>query len=136
HVFGQAVILAFAGLIVVRHIVVSPLLRSLRQHRLLVLGACPEARVVEQALESADAPGIKLVGFYPLKSRTERLVSSSRVLPEGSVLDDTVKELGISEIIVAVRDQRGGVLSLRSLVECRIKGAQNTGMPPFFEHIH
>jgi sugar transferase (PEP-CTERM system associated) len=136
HVFGQAVILAFAGLIVVRHIVVSPLLRSLHPHRLLVLGTGPEARVVEQALESADAPGIKLVGFYALKSRPERLVSSSRILPEGSVLDDTVKELGISEIIVAVRDQRGGVLSLRSLVECRINGVQITDMPRFFERIH
>jgi sugar transferase (PEP-CTERM system associated) len=135
-VFGQIVILAFAGLVVVRHIVVSPLLRSLHPHRILVLGTGVEARVVESSLEAADAPGIKLVGFYALEKRDESVIPSARVLSSAVPLLDTVQRLGIREIIVAVRDQRGGVLSLRSLLECRLSGVQVTDLARFFERVH
>ncbi len=134
--FGEIVILAFAGLIVVRHIVVSPLLRSLHPHRVLVLGTGPEARVVEASLDAADGPGIRLVGFYALEKRGENVVSPGRVLAHDLTMEETVRQFGIDEIIVAVRDQRGGVLSLRSLLECRLRGIQVTDLARFFERVH
>jgi sugar transferase (PEP-CTERM system associated) len=136
HVFGQSVVLAFAGLVVIRHVIVSPLLRSLHPHQLLVVGTGAEARVVEMSLDLADAPGIKLVGFYPLKNRDDNVILGARVLPSNVTLEDTVKRLGVREIVVAVRDQRGGVLSLRSLLECRLNGVQVTDMARFFERVH
>ena len=49
---------------------------------------------------------------------------------------DFKKHLGIDEIIVAVRDQRGGVLPLRALLDCRLSGIQVTDLPRFFERVH
>ena len=135
-VFGEIVILAFAGLIAVRHVVVSPLLRSLLPHRVLVLGTGPEARVVEASLDAADAPGIQLVGFYALEKQSENVVSPGRVLAHDGSLEKLVQKLGVNEIIVAVREQRGGVLSLRSLLECRLNGIQVTDLARFFERVH
>jgi sugar transferase (PEP-CTERM system associated) len=134
--FGEIVILAFAGLIVVRHVVVSPLLRSIHPHRLMVLGTGADARVVETSLDAVDAPGMRLVGFYALNKQEECSVSPGRVLPHGPSLEDAVKRYGITEIIVAVREQRGGVLSLRSLLDCRLNGVQVTDLPRFFERVH
>jgi sugar transferase (PEP-CTERM system associated) len=47
-----------------------------------------------------------------------------------------VRQLGIHEIIVAVRQQRGGVLPLRALLDCRLKGVQVTDLARFFERVH
>lgn len=134
--FGEIIILAFAGLVVVRHVVVSPLLRSLLPHRVLVLGTGPEARAVEASLEAADAPGIQLVGFYALEKQNENVVSPGRVLARDLPIEKMVSMLAVNEIIVAVREQRGGVLSLQSLLECRLNGVQVTDLARFFERVH
>ncbi len=46
-----------------------------------------------------------------------------------------MQELRIDEIIVAARQQRGGVLPLRSLLECRLNGVKVTDLPRFFERV-
>ena len=63
----EAVVLGVAGLIVVRHLIVSPIVRRFLPHRVLVLGTGPEARVVEASLATADPPGLEVVGFYALE---------------------------------------------------------------------
>ena len=44
---GAALVIAFGGLVVVRHAIVRPFIETLLPHRVLVLGTGPEARVVE-----------------------------------------------------------------------------------------
>jgi sugar transferase (PEP-CTERM system associated) len=39
-------------------------------------------------------------------------------------------------VIVAVRQQRGGVLPLRSLLDCRLDGVQITDLARYFERVH
>ena len=116
------VLLAFAGLIVVRQLVTGPVLKLLLPHRVLVLGTGPEARLVEASLASAHPPGLKLVGFFALEKVHEAVVSPGQVIVAGAPLADAVRELRINEIIVAVRQQRGGVLPLRALLDCRLAG--------------
>jgi len=135
-VIDEVVLLAFVGLILVRHVVVSPLIRTLLPHRVLVLGTGPEARVVEASLTAADHPNLQLVGFYSLEKVQETSVSPRRIIAHADSLEETVKRLGIREIIVAVREQRGGVLPLRSLLECRLNGVQVTDLARFFERVH
>ncbi len=135
-VFGEILIVAFGGLVVVRHIVVSPLLRTVLPHRVLVLGTGAEARIVESSLDSASAPGMELVGFFALDKVSESFVTPSRVLSRTLSLEAIVTQYHVNEIIVAVHDQRGGVLSLRSLLECRLSGVQITDLPRFFERVH
>ncbi|MEO9161509.1 MAG: TIGR03013 family XrtA/PEP-CTERM system glycosyltransferase, partial [Casimicrobiaceae bacterium] len=40
------------------------------------------------------------------------------------------------EVIVAVRQQRGGVLPLRALLDCRLNGVQVTDLARYFERVH
>jgi sugar transferase (PEP-CTERM system associated) len=134
--FGLAVVIALCGLIVVRQIMVSPLARTFLPHRVLVLGTGPEAQTVETSLAVANPPGLELAGFYPLEKVTARNVASSRIVSNHLSLEETVRHLGIDEIIVAVREQRGGVLPLRVLLECRLGGVQVTNLPRFFERVH
>jgi sugar transferase (PEP-CTERM system associated) len=135
HSVRELVILAFCGLVAVRQVLVWPALRTLLPHRVLVLGTGPEARVVEVSLAAANAPGMRLVGFYALPVSQESVVSPQFVIAAGRPLEETVKTLGVNEIIVAVREQRGGVLPLRQLLECRLSGVQITDLARFFERI-
>jgi sugar transferase (PEP-CTERM system associated) len=129
-------VIALCGLIVVRQIMVSPLARTFLPHRVLVLGTGPEAQTVETSLAVANPPGLELAGFYPLEKVSARSIASSRIVSNHLSLEETVSHLGIDEIIVAVREQRGGVLPLRVLLECRLSGVQVTNLPRFFERVH
>ncbi len=135
HIFGDILLLAFVGLIVVQRMVVSPLLRSRFHHNVLVMGTGPEARGVEASLASNAAPGLRLVGFYAHVEQAKN-VNSSSVFGREVDLVDVVNKLKVDEIIVAMRDQRGGVLPLRALLECRLRGIRVTDLARFFERVH
>jgi sugar transferase (PEP-CTERM system associated) len=128
--------LSCVGLLFVRHALVLPLVAVFVPHRVLVLGTGPEARLVEASLAAADMPNMTLVGFYALDKVDTVVVSPSRVIARSAPLEDTVRQLGIHEIIVAVRQQRGGVLPLRALLDCRLRGVQVTDLARFFERVH
>ena len=135
HIFGDILVLAFVGLVAVHRIVVSPLLLTRFHHNVLVMGTGPEARGVEASLASNAAPGMHLVGFYSHVHEANK-VDSSSVYGRDTELLDVVSNLKVDEIIVAIRDQRGGVLPLRALLECRLHGIQVTDLPRFFERVH
>ncbi len=131
-----AIMLAFVGLLLIRHAVVLPLVGTLLPHRVLVLGTGPEARLVEASLALSNPLGIRLIGFYALEKSQDATVAPARVIAKSSSLEDTVRQLSIDEIIVAVRQQRGGVLPLRSLLDCRLSGVQITDLAGYFERVH
>jgi sugar transferase (PEP-CTERM system associated) len=136
--FREHVILVIAlalGLLVLRHGVVVPLLATYAPHRVLVLGTGAEAQDVETSLRSAEPMGLRLVGFFPLEKNAERAVSGARIVG-GDSLFETVRRLRVAEIIVAVREQRGGVLPLRELLDCRLGGVKVTDLPGFYEAVH
>lgn len=128
--------LALLGLLLVRHAVVLPLVGTLLPHRILVLGTGPEARLVEASLTATPPLGMRLVGFYALEKSQETVVTPSRVIAKGAPLEDTVRQLAVDEVIIAVRQQRGGVLPLRGLLDCRLNGVQITDLARYFERVH
>jgi sugar transferase (PEP-CTERM system associated) len=127
---------ALGGLLLVRHVIVLPLVHTALPHRVLVLGTGPEARLVEASLAPVGSRGISLVGFYRLANGEQVLVAPNRVIAAGQPLEDLVRKLRVDEIIVAVRQQRGGVLPLRSLLECRLNGVRITDLARYFERVH
>jgi sugar transferase (PEP-CTERM system associated) len=131
-----AILLALAGLLLIRHVIVLPLVATLMPHRVLVLGTGPEARLVEASLTSVNPLGIRLVGFYALEKLNDSVVSPDRIMARGTSLEEMVQQLSIDEVIVAVRQQRGGVLPLRALLECRLNGVQVTDLARYFERVH
>jgi sugar transferase (PEP-CTERM system associated) len=132
---GVAALLAIVGLMVLRHAVVLPLVDRLFPYNVLVLGTGPEAKLVENALAHADA-SVRLVGFYSVEKPEITAVSPRRILPSTKSLVQTVKSLSIREIVVAVRQQRGGVLPLRDLLACRLNGIKITDLGRFFERVN
>jgi sugar transferase (PEP-CTERM system associated) len=131
-----AITLALIGLLLVRHAVVLPLVGTLLPHRILVLGTGPEARLVEASLTATQPLGMRLVGFYALENPQEAVVSPGRIVARSGPLEDVVRQLGINEIIIAVRQQRGGVLPLRGLLDCRLNGVHITDLARYFERVH
>jgi sugar transferase (PEP-CTERM system associated) len=133
---GLALLLAVVGLLLLRHVMVLPLVGIMRPHRVLVLGTGPEAQMVEASVASANSPEIRIVGFHALEKIQRTQVSRRRIIANTGSLEATVKRLAIDEIIVAVREQRGGVLPLRELLDCRLNGVKVTDLARFFERVH
>jgi sugar transferase (PEP-CTERM system associated) len=110
-------------------------LRKRVHHNVLVMGTGPEARGLEASFSTSNAPSMRLVGFYSHADQAST-IRTSRVFGGDMDLLDVVKKFKVDEIIVAMRDQRGGVLPLRALLECRLHGIQVTDLPRFFERVH
>jgi sugar transferase (PEP-CTERM system associated) len=46
---------------------------------------------------------------------------------------DLVQEFGVHEVVVAVRERRGGVLSLRQLLDCKLAGVRVLDLSTYYE---
>jgi sugar transferase (PEP-CTERM system associated) len=133
---GAAALLAILGQIMLRHTVMLPLVDALLPHRLLVLGTGAQAKQVEASLAEGNV-GVKLVGFFALDGGNEEVeVAPKRIIGRRETLEHAVKHHGVDEIVVAVRQQRGGVLPLRDLLACRLNGVKVTDLAGFFERVH
>jgi sugar transferase (PEP-CTERM system associated) len=129
------VVYALAGLLLSRKALALPLSRALFPHRILVLGTGPEAVMVERSLQATQQPNLTLVGFYPAQSEPARMVTGQRVVPSEWTIETAVDRLDIDEVIVAVREQRGGGLPLEALLQCRISGVRVTDLAGFYERV-
>jgi sugar transferase (PEP-CTERM system associated) len=101
-------------------------------HRVLILGAGDEAVTVEQSLRRFG-PGVRVVGFLRTQTEEAASVPANRILPLGSSLPETVRDLGVDEVVVAVRERRGGVLPLRQLLDCKLAGVRVLDLSTYFE---
>jgi sugar transferase (PEP-CTERM system associated) len=131
----DALLLSTAGLLGVRLLLNSGLHHQVLTHRVLVLGAGLDAAAVEHAFSSSPEVGVTLVGFYPIDNTSAKLVSPDRVLSNTSPLETTVRRLRVHEVIVALREQRGGSLPLTQLLNCRLRGVRITDLSGFFERM-
>jgi sugar transferase (PEP-CTERM system associated) len=106
--------------------------RGLMVHRVLVYGAGPRAQTVAEVAKNSD-PDIHLVGFYPSPTETEISVLGELLLRRSRSLSDTARALNADEIIVAVPEQRGGILPLRELLDCKLFGVTVLDLASHFE---
>ena len=104
-------------------------------HRVLVLGTGAGALEVDRTLGTMPGSGIKLIGFYPVSASEPILVAGNRVLSTRAGVEEIVRTYRVDQVIVAVREQRGGVLPLRQLLDCRLHGVKVTDLSGFIESI-
>jgi sugar transferase (PEP-CTERM system associated) len=97
----------------------------------LVLGTGSRAASVDQLVKGKEAY-IKVVGYLPTQPTPDH-VDSGRILPKPATLMEAVKRHRVNEIVIAVRDRRGGVLPVQELLECRLHGVAVTDLASFFE---
>ena len=133
---GYAVMLTLCGLILLRQVVFWASNAGLGAKRVLIVGTGNDAAGVEKALATLGYPSLAIVGFYPAGGSNEApAVAADRILPGTLPLSEVVSGLGIKEVIVAVREQRGGVLPLRELIECRVSGVPVTDLAGMYERV-
>jgi sugar transferase (PEP-CTERM system associated) len=133
--FPMAVATAIASMAVVRFVMVWAERSDWLTYRVLVLGTGEDAVAVEQSLAAMPQSGVSFVGFYPCGNSTRVAVRKQALLTPSVPLEILVEELRVHEVIVAVREQRGGSVPLSQLLACRLRGVRVTDLSGFFERM-
>lgn len=135
HAIALTAFLALGGGLVLHVGLYSTFRFSLYANRILIVGTEREVMGVKKVLSSLVFDEVQVVGFYLLGSERPQLIAGNSRVQEGLSLDDATQALGVNEVVVAVREQRGGVLPLRQLVDCRLRGIRITCLPSFYERV-
>ena len=130
----QVSVLLLCFLLLARGLVNQRQASALFVPRVLIVGTGRDARMVHQDLTRPLQRSVDVVGFLPVGGGERIEVEPREVLPPGSLLD-VVRNLRIDEVIVAVRERRGGVLSLRELLDCKLLGTRILDLSTFFERV-
>jgi sugar transferase (PEP-CTERM system associated) len=128
-----AVPLAFVTFVAIRGIAAHSGMSPMLARRTLVLGTGADAMTVEQSLGNLRH-SVRFLGFFPAK-KTDSVhhVPGNRVLGGGMDLVDAARRYRVDEIIVAVRERRGGVLPLRELLDCKLMGIHVLDLSSYYE---
>ena len=127
------VLLLLGGVLAMRGALNRRQERALFTRRALIVGGGEEAASVEQVLRHPSASGMELVGFYlPNDSDADR-IDPQRIVGHGTSLLDVARKLRVGQVIVAVRERRGGVLPLRELLDCKLHGIAVHDLSSFYE---
>jgi sugar transferase (PEP-CTERM system associated) len=101
--------------------------------RVLVLGTGSRAARVEDVLaRRGPSCGIQVVGYLPAGS-THHFIPHERILQVDTPLSELVDRFQVNEILLAVRDRRGGGLPIAQLLDCKLRGIRVTELSTFFE---
>ena len=101
--------------------------------RALVIGTGSRAAHVEALLDKrGPASNLQVVGYLPMGG-SHHFVDHARILDTTENLSDLAERLQISELILAVRDRRGGGLPVQDLLKCKLRGIRILELSSFFE---
>ncbi|MDP3872685.1 MAG: TIGR03013 family XrtA/PEP-CTERM system glycosyltransferase [Pseudomonadota bacterium] len=103
--------------------------------RILVVGTGSEAASVWASVSTSASATHTIVGFVSVGADTSVEVPSAMVMPEGSCVMQLARDHRANEIVVAVRERRGGVLPLRELLDCKLAGVTVNDLSSFFERM-
>jgi sugar transferase (PEP-CTERM system associated) len=122
----------FSGVLVVRVFFFRVTDFGLPKRRVLVLGNGSEAEGVIKFLHAGvRGKNIQYAGLYPVT--TERDVAGNGRRFNHDQLRRTIRDLRVSEVVIAVKERRGGVLPLRQLLDCKLDGVTVMDLVSFFE---
>jgi sugar transferase (PEP-CTERM system associated) len=100
--------------------------------RALVIGTGSRAAHVETLLSKrGSVSNIQVMGYLPMGG-SHHFVNHDRILDTGETLPELATRLQINEIILAVRERRGG-MPVDELLECKLRGINVLELSTFFE---
>lgn len=132
---GRAALYVTAGVVVVRSVAFLARRASLGARRVLIVGTGDEAQAVAHGIRSADRSNATIVGYYPA-GEVGPNPHGVESFPSSMSITQIVRENRVDEIIVAVREQRGGGVPMDQLLECRIRGIPVLDMAGFNERVY
>lgn len=101
--------------------------------RVLIVGTGPEARNVAADLTAVGATNHTVVGFCATQAEPMTQALCAPVFPAGTSIEELVRRHRVDEVIVAVREQRGGGVPMEQLLACRISGIPVLDLAGVFE---
>jgi sugar transferase (PEP-CTERM system associated) len=102
--------------------------------RVLVVGTGKDALDVQNSLLLPEHGKVEVQGFFHGDLNEEPAVDAQKIVAGDNLLE-VVKQLEISEIIVAMHERRGSKLPLRELLDCKLNGIRILDMPSFYERV-
>jgi sugar transferase (PEP-CTERM system associated) len=107
----------------------------LRQRRVMIVGVGADAVAVNDILQRAKRPSLSVVGFYSPFERqaVAEQVPADKILPVGRSIGEIAERHAVNEIIIAMRERRGGALPLNELLNCKLQGVKVTDLSAFYE---
>ncbi len=130
-----SVILLLGLVLLMRGVVNRNWASSMFAPRVLIIGTGMDAAAVERSMSQPVPSGMHVVGFYAPEGEDTLSVDPKRVVGSGSGLLQTARQLKVNEVIVAVRERRGGVLPIRELLDCKLCGIRVMDLSSFFERV-
>ena len=131
--FGLVFLFAFVGTALTRLIFMRLFKMDAMRRRVLLLGAGSRSAKIE-GLERDELGHRKfnLVGCLPL-TNTDCCLDRTRILQDKGSILSVARKYKIDEIVVGVRERRGGGLPADQLLECKLAGLEVVDLPSFFE---
>ena len=127
-----SVALAFFGVVLIRLLFMEWGKTDLFKRRVLILGTGSRAAKIEDMVMAGELQGLNVVGYLPLGA-THNFVAHDRILNDEGTLFEIATGRNVEEIVVAVRERRGGGLPMSELLECKLRGLHILDLPAFFE---
>ncbi len=138
-VLGSASLYALASVVLIRAAVSMVLEAGVGLQRILIVGTGAEALAVEKVINAMGPRRSVVVGFYPTGMEDtpdgRPAEGEARLFPRSIELSAIIERFQVDEVIIAVREQRGGVLPIRELLECRINGVPVRDLSAFYERV-
>jgi sugar transferase (PEP-CTERM system associated) len=138
-ILASASLYALASVVLIRAAISTVLDTGIGLQRVLIVGTGPEALAVERAINQMGPRRSVVVGFYPTGTDDDpagvNVGGTASRFPRSIELPTLVERFKVDEVIVAVREQRGGVLPIRDLLECRVCGVPVHDLSAFYERV-
>lgn len=130
--FGLAFLLAFAGTALTRLAFVRLFRLDALRRRVMLLGSGSRSAKIEMLVRDEEGNRkFNLVGCLPLTT-ADCCLNKTRILTDQGTILSVAKKYRIDEIVVGVRERRGG-LPADQLLECKLAGIEVVDLSSFFE---
>ena len=124
--------LALLGILLSRALFLRWVRAGALKTRTLVIGTGSRAAHIEALLaKRGHTSNVQVVGYLPMGG-SHHFVDRTRIIDNQDPLPELVARLQISEIVLAVRDRRGGI-PLQELLKCKLQGIHVLELSSFFE---
>lgn len=132
-VLGISLVIAFAGVTAIRILFFVVLGGGAGRRRVIVLGTGSRpAKIAELAKSENNHNRFALVGFVQADDH-EIKVDPDQLVPNNAPLLALARQNRADEVVVGIRQRRGGTLNMKDLLECRMEGIHVVDLSTFFE---
>ena len=135
-VLSWTLLYVIAGGVVIRGVAHRARQLSFGVRRVLIVGTGPDAAGVIRDLAAGAKGQAHLVGYYAADRDDRWSPAGTPFFSSAKSLEDVVREQRVDELVVAIREQRGGAVPMNDLLACRIRGVRVLDLAGFYEQVH